>query len=624
MVCYARPLMPRNASAATLLLVLFSGCSQPAPSGDPGALIDVELQSRAGVLLDEIPSGARERLVADLLSRPPEFWEARARRQVETTLYRLTYRNAYHEPSEGKGQLPLPPAQQWNLEVGAPERARLDGHDLVLVPYTFSATLLSPETSAALADPALGAVGGVVEEPFSLPADPEHLLERTGYACMNEEDFPPNSVDTENARQFFDDTCTASDPRGTEGGCHVSELVERECTEALREEIGLVEATARFTRVAWSQARADEVRVGEQTPGGAQLRALEEGVRDHRIIYRYFPADSCAISEGCVGGPGWRRLLQFTATVQNLGAEAAAIGDVGPDSLPVQNNMVSFSACHQHMHFNHYGRFTFGDGAEQLGGKRAFCLESTSRYFNNEDTPLTHPYGCHFQGVAAGWGDDYIAGLDCQWVDITPVESSGGLRAPLGFQVNPDDFLCEGTLRRDADGAPLFEPTEFRSEDGRTENRFQCDFFDAHQDDNVVSTEVLVPDTGGMVTTDCNRYLVGDRRNCGFDVLDAAPQPCRAGSTATLRCTGGSASAPATVRLCEASHRHGAIPCAFLDAVTTVVLDGPTSEATFTCPDAREAASLGPEAEVGGLVAAFVAPLVPEDTVAGVTCEVVP
>jgi hypothetical protein len=66
------------------------------------------MESRAGVLLDEVPVEAREALAAELLDRPREFWMERVRRQIDTTLYRLTYRHLYFDPSEGKGQLPLP------------------------------------------------------------------------------------------------------------------------------------------------------------------------------------------------------------------------------------------------------------------------------------------------------------------------------------------------------------------------------------------------------------------------------------------------------------------------------------------------------------------------------------
>ena len=584
---------------------------KPRPPGDPGALIDVRLESRVGVLLDELPGASRGRVAADLLVAPSTFWQDRVRRQIESSLYRLIYRNEF-DPKKGK--LPLPPPEQWNISIGKPVRDRVDGHDYVLVPYTFQSTLLSAESEAGLADKALAKVGGTVVEKFNLPADPELLLERTGYACMDEADFPPNSVDTENARQFFDDTCTA----GIADGCHITMPAPTvDCLTALRAKVGAIRTSFVFKRLPWSSALADSVRVGVQRPGGAQLKALEEGVRDNRIVYRYFPANSCAISEGCVGGSGWRRLLQFTATVQNLGAEAAAIGEVGAGSLPEVNNMISFSQCHQHMHFNHYGRFQFGSGELPLGGKKAFCLESTSRYFNNEATPLTHRYGCRYQGVAAGWGDDYIAGLDCQWVDITPVDSTGGLTDDLTFTVNPDGFLCEGQLQKDANGNPLFEPTTFTSEDGRIENRFQCLPFDDATVDNEVTVPAEVPSFGGLVSEGCQRYLLGPTRNCDFE-QPAAPLACTPGKAVTLSCTGGAADKPVAVRVCEASHVLGGVPCTYREALATQVLDGAAKTVSVPCPAARDAE------EAGGLISAHFAGLVPGDSVAGASCAVVP
>src|SRR5690606_29140089 len=154
------------------------------------------------------------------------------------------------------------------------------------------------------------------------------LLERTGYACMDEEDFPPNSIDTENARTFFVDTCEG----GKDSGCHVTEAPAQSCIEALRTNVCAVDTTLPVERKPWDSARADAVRTAAQQPGGPQLAAVQAGVEDHRIVYRYYGADSCAIAEGCVGGPGWRRLLQFTATMHNRGDEDAFIGDVGPGS----------------------------------------------------------------------------------------------------------------------------------------------------------------------------------------------------------------------------------------------------------------------------------------------------
>ena len=572
---------------------------------DPGALVDVSMTSTVGVLLDEVPAPDRDRAAEQLLARGAAAWEAAARRQLTASLYRLVYRNAYYAD---RGQLPLPPTEQWAIVVGTPSRRTVDGHDVVAVDYTFTSTLLTGAEQPALAEPALTEPGGVWEEPFVLPVDPENLLERTGFACMNESDFPPNSVDTENALSFFDDTCEAG------SDCHVTRPEAISCVDAMLMNVGTVSTAMRYERLAWDAARADEVRVGTQVPGGAQLKALEEGVADNRVIYRYFPADSCAISEGCVGAAGWRRLLQFTATVQNLGAEDAAIGDVSEGSAPVENNMVSFSECHEHMHFNHYGNFTFGTGEMALGSKRAFCLESTARYFNNEDTPLVHPYGCDYQGTAAGWGDDYIAGLDCQWVDVTPVTSGTDVTAPLSFHVNPDAFLCEGEVLRDADGKMLFEGTTFLNEAGEPESAIACDEFENWDADNVATVDVTVPADGGLVTAACERGSMGATRNCGWHEQDE-DIACTPGESLVATCTN-EASTSQAVRACEYSQALGtAVACVHNDALGTLTLAaGETAELGLTCPSSRD------EVESGGAWALYVNAAVDGDAVGTVRC----
>lgn len=593
---------PRRIVAASLFLL-----SCGAEKVDPGALLSLSMTSTVGVLLDELPLGERDRVAGLLLAEPAAAWEARAGLQVEATYYRLTYRTFFYDDV---GQLPLPPREQWQIAVEAPERVMIDGHDLVVAAYVFGGTLLTGADQPALADAMLAEVGGFVDETFVLPVDPELLLERTGFACMDEEDFPPNSVDSENARTFFDDTCEA----GKDSGCHVTDAPTQSCVEALKARVGTVEATLRYERDPWDAARADEVRFSEQLRGGPQLAAVQAGVEDNRVVYRYYGADSCAIAEGCVGGAGWRRLLQFTATMHNRGDEDAFIGDVSPGSPPVENNMVSLSECHGHMHFNHYGNFSFGDGAQSLGSKRAFCLESTSRYSNTELSPLVHPYGCGFQGTAAGWGDDYIAGLDCQWIDITPVDTSGGITAPLSFHVNPDGFLCEGALTRDAAGDATFEPTDFKNEAGITENRFACTQRDDWDADNTATTTVTIPEVGGMVTSPCKRELLGDRRNCGFAPQDL--ETCVPGETTTLSCSVAAGSKPQALRVCEASAVLGhAIPCLYRDALANVTIGETPVEVGFKCPGPRDAD------EPGGAFGTFVAPAYGGDPAAIVTCD---
>lgn len=597
----------RSTALAAAAMFLVQACKGDEPDADPGALIDVDMSSTVGVLLDEIPAAHRDRAADAYLAEPTSFWEERAHMQIETTLYRLVYRNFFYDNA---GQLPLPPKEIWEVTVSAPRRATIDGHDLVVVDYTLHSTLLTPYKQPAIAEPKLAKAGGVWVEPFVLPADPDLLLERTGYACMDEADFPPNSVDTENARAFYDDLCEG------DTGCHITEPVAIDCRTAVADAIGAVETNVRFERLPWDAKLADAVRVGEQAPGIAQLKALPEGVEDNRVIYRYFPADSCAIAEGCVGGSGWRRLLQFTATQQNMGELDLYLGDVGPSSAAVANKLVSPSACHGHMHFNHYGNFEFGTGANELGSKRAFCLESTSRPFNNESAVLVHPYGCHYQGTAAGWADDYIAGLDCQWVDITPI--TGPISAPLTFHVNPDAFLCEGEPILNGNGNLTFELTDFLNEDGERESAIACEEAGNWDADNIATATVNLPADGGLVTGECKRGQLGEKRACGFTELDDT-LTCTAGAPVSLSCTVADVTKPQVLRICEASHAlDTGTACTWRDALASATVDGPVS-VDFTCPALRDVLS-----EPGGRYAIYGGAMLPNDAEQPIVCVPVP
>ena len=100
---------------------------------------------------------------------------------------------------------------------GAPSRRTVDGHDVVAVNYTFSSVLLSDEASPGVSEQRLRSVGGTWREPFTLPIDPELIMQRTGYACMDEAQFPFASVDSEEVDTFYDDTAVVEPALSKEG-----------------------------------------------------------------------------------------------------------------------------------------------------------------------------------------------------------------------------------------------------------------------------------------------------------------------------------------------------------------------------------------------------------------------
>ena len=606
-----------------------------------GALISVNMEGEVGVLLDEIPETYREDVVEALLVRPEGFWEELARRQVRLTRRRLNFRNFVYDD---KGQLPLPPQELWSisLDPDGPQRQEVsDGpwtHDLVAITYTFSSTLLTDAGSAAEAEPALAEVGGQWQEPFILPLDPDLLLQRTDNACINEAGFPPSSYDSENTFVFYDYRCLA-DSAGVLG-CHRSQLPGLSCLEALTSQVGVIETDVEFERLNWDPDLAEAVRAGEVTTAeGPDLKVVGSDLDVNRIVYRYFEPDSCALAEQCVTDSGWRRLLLFNGTVHNVGTVDLDIGAVNV-SNPL-NTLFQYNSCHNHYHFSDYGDFYFAGGEQNFSSKQAFCVESTDRLSNNEWSPLTHSFTCRFQGVQAGWVDEYHAGLDCQWIDITDVEvPTEGISVTLGFTSNPDQFLCEGKPVFDEQGNPVWEPSGLQTPDGRDVNRPACDFVDDWDVNNDDSREFFLLPAGGLVTKACAGGEIGPLRNCGFSqqmngviLPDESEEPrdeesdndlvdgafaCQPGEQVQLSCSVEDGDSPQVLRLCDYSHElGGGTACLFQDALANEIIAGDEEELSFTCPAERD------ETEPGGAFTLYTTPLLDEGDSQPVACTVV-
>ena len=580
-------------------------------TGDPGALVRMEMKSMVGVLLDEIPAGrAREAAAADALAKPTSFWTARAVRQARLTAYKLVFRSGYYPAALDKGPLPLPPKSGWSIDLlSRPHRGLVNGHDAIVVDYTFGAHILTDRASPGDVEPSLAQSGGKWSEHFTLPLDPEMLLERTGYACMDEFEYPLGSVFEENAHYFYDDTCAAERPDAPT--CHFTQFPLQSCVEALAANVGAVTTDMRFKRIDWADEIANRVRSGVlYNAHGADLAVVREDiVEEHRTLYRWFGGDSCDLAEGTITAPGWRRILTFSASVRNDGTVPIHMGDVTDPANPWRlSNVFEFSACHQHYHFSHYGQFHY---ANAPGSKRAFCLEDTKRFHNDERTTLRAAHQtCSFQGITPGWGDEYQFGLTGQWVDITDVDTCTA--HDLTFDSNPDAFLCEGNPVKNATGDLIFDPTSFRTSGGAVVSRLRCDKpLDWHAD-NVGAVSVYTPH-GSYVTEPCTRGQVGPSRSCGFAEAPRTLRSCAAGSTVRLACTD---SGPAQVlRVCEKSAKLGVgVACTARDASANVIVDG-TATVSFTCPAVRDAAS----ASTGGY-ALYGAPLATSQVAAPIHC----
>ncbi len=166
-----------------------------------------------------------------------------------------------------------------------------------------------------------------------------------------------------------------------------------------------------------------------------------------------FPADDCALVEGCVEQAGQRTLLRFDTTTPNTGNGPLHLGDPN-DNLNA--DLFEYSDCHNHFHFNSYARYFVTDADGNVvadGHKQAFCLIDFEVY--NADSAGPQTYGCSYQGISKDWADTYYSGLDCQWVDVTDVPPGDYF---LTIELNFEEVLAELDYSNNTATVPITIP----------------------------------------------------------------------------------------------------------------------------------------------------------------------
>ena len=137
------------------------------------------------------------------------------------------------------------------------------------------------------------------------------------------------------------------------------------------------------------------------------------------IVDRLFEDGTCAIQEGAVGGPGYRRILRFDTVLINGGDGDLLVGNRSDPNNPYAAFFV-FAPCHGHYHirdFSVYDLLNTNGSTVVAGHKQGFCFEDSFKY----DRGKSNGYNCAFQGITSGWGDWYYKQLTGQWIDITGV-----------------------------------------------------------------------------------------------------------------------------------------------------------------------------------------------------------
>jgi hypothetical protein len=181
----------------------------------------------------------------------------------------------------------------------------------------------------------------------------------------------------------------------------------------------------------------------DATPDGPGTQALpdlqlvaEQMAGTAESVVREFTAKDCEVIEGCVGGPGPRRLLRFDTVTRNRGTADLVVGATPP---PAQDGGgFEWSECHGHHHYAGYTSYELLDGADTkiTARKQAFCIKDSVAQ------PGAPPgkFSCFNQGLTRGWSDGYSRGVPCQWIDTTGLPAG---QYTLRIVVNPQGSLTE-------------------------------------------------------------------------------------------------------------------------------------------------------------------------------------
>lgn len=143
-------------------------------------------------------------------------------------------------------------------------------------------------------------------------------------------------------------------------------------------------------------------------------------------------SSACSVQEGCLTGYGNRTVINFTTHIKNIGTTDYFIGN--PANNPSQFNLVN---CHGHPHYEGYAEYVLFDAGGQnlpIGFKNGFCVLDLECSGGG-----TAQYGCGNMGISKGCGDIYGSGLQCQWIDITDVDTGAYILAiKVNWNQHPD------------------------------------------------------------------------------------------------------------------------------------------------------------------------------------------
>jgi hypothetical protein len=187
-----------------------------------------------------------------------------------------------------------------------------------------------------------------------------------------------------------------------------------------------------------------------------------------KVVWTSVSPESPALFEGCIQQSGVRALLRFDTWVFNYGTNSYNPPD--PSDRP---DHFEFSFTHAHYHFLGFARFDlFTRGTREplvLGGKLAYCMETTLFFMRGPRMKCTTDTDCDNQGIEVGGGDLYSSDLDCQWLDVTELitatesllHGKTGVDRVVEFvaEANFDRLFPELTFDNNRVSIPMYIPT---------------------------------------------------------------------------------------------------------------------------------------------------------------------
>ncbi|WP_249361404.1 lysyl oxidase family protein [Haloterrigena sp. H1] len=170
------------------------------------------------------------------------------------------------------------------------------------------------------------------------------------------------------------------------------------------------------------------------------------GVRDFNVSTEVFDESSPDVEDGFVT-PGEHRLLRFDMIIYNMGDTDAELGR--PENRP---DLFEYSESHGHAHLKGFNKYILLDKSGQRTGavrKQTFCLRDL--YQTRSTARSSSQFDCEYQGISAGWADEYDASLPGQYIVIDDLPDGEYTLQATTNAAGTIDETCDGdnTVRVD-------------------------------------------------------------------------------------------------------------------------------------------------------------------------------